>query len=48
VDVMANNDISQRQLARESGISTITINKTVKRIRKKIREEWQRKEHQEV
>jgi len=48
VDVMSNNDISQRQLARESGISTITINKTVKRIRKKIKDEWQRKEQQEV
>lgn len=44
VDVVATKKISQRKLAEESTISIVTINRSIKRIRTKIINEWQRNE----
>jgi len=44
VDVVATKKISQRKLAEESTISIVTINRSIKRIRTKIINEWQKNE----
>jgi len=47
MEIIIEKKISQRKIARESNVSLVTISKTMKKIKTKIYNEWQRKQEVE-